>query len=90
MKKECFECRSWIPHFQFAFVGFCIATEEFVFKNDFCEFFELKELEKDFIWCSVCKCEISLEETEYHKSKGHRLFSGVFMDEDYREEIYEG
>lgn len=90
MKKECSFCSSWEPHFQYGFMGFCLLIEKIVFEDEFCELFEFKKLEKDFIWCSTCKSEIYAEEVKDHKSRGHKLFSRIFIDEDYREEIYEG
>ncbi|MEM2059111.1 MAG: hypothetical protein QW089_00085 [Archaeoglobaceae archaeon] len=88
--KKCWLCRSWIPHYQHEFVGLCIETEEFVFEDEYCNLFELRKLEGEFIWCSSCKREINAEDVEQHKSMGHKLFLAVFMDKDYREEIYEG
>ncbi|MFN3384253.1 MAG: hypothetical protein ACK401_05095 [Archaeoglobaceae archaeon] len=88
--KRCYSCKSWIPHFHHDFIGFCVEKEELVFEDNICTSFEVKKLDKELIWCSACKCEISAEEVEHHKSKGHRLFLAVFLDKEYREEIYEG
>lgn len=87
---RCSFCRSWVPHYHYSFVGFCVETKEIVFDDQVCEEFEHRTLEGEFLWCTVCKCEVSVEELEYHVSREHRLCSSVYLDWDYREEIYEG
>ncbi|MCS7144368.1 MAG: hypothetical protein NZ879_05035 [Archaeoglobaceae archaeon] len=89
-ERRCAKCGNWSPHILYSFVGYCCEKKEFSFHESLCEFFIELSFEEDFVWCNTCKTLILSEESEEHLSKGHGVFKRVFLDSDYREEIYEG
>uniref|UniRef100_A0A7C3UDC2 Uncharacterized protein n=1 Tax=Geoglobus ahangari TaxID=113653 RepID=A0A7C3UDC2_9EURY len=90
MDKNCEKCGNWLPHIGYHFLGFCNKKVDISFRESFCEFFVEMELSGEFLWCEDCRSIISFAEFEEHKNSGHKIFRGVFVDSDYREEIYEG
>lgn len=90
MEKRCSKCNSWLPHIHYSYIGYCCRKGDVSHHEYYCEFFSELSFEEEFLWCESCKVLISQEELENHLSRGHCLFRGVFVDRDYREEIYEG
>lgn len=90
MDKNCERCGNWSPHIGYSFLGFCFKKEDISFRDSFCEFFTELELKGEFFWCEDCRSILDFKELEEHRKNGHRIFKHVFLDSDYREEIYEG
>jgi len=90
MHRKCERCGNWAPHIKYYYLGFCAKREDISLRDFSCEFYTEIKLEGEFFWCEDCKSLISFLELESHMEMGHRIFRGVFLDSDYREEIYEG
>jgi len=88
--RRCESCFNWSPHIKYSFVGFCLKKGETSFRESFCEFFTELKFEEEFLYCEDCKTFIFSEELEEHLEKRHCIFRSVFLDWDYREEVYEG
>ncbi|MCX8172854.1 MAG: hypothetical protein N3D09_04505 [Archaeoglobaceae archaeon] len=89
-ERKCFSCGNWLPHILYSFVGYCCKRGEFSIYEFGCDSFIEVRVEGGFLWCETCKSFIESEEVREHIYLGHRIFRGIFLDPDYREEIYEG
>jgi len=89
-EKRCSKCNNWSPHVYYTFVGYCCIKGDISHSEYLCESFTELRFEEEFLWCESCRIFISREELEDHLVCNHRVFKGVFMDRDYREELYEG